>query len=882
MAKKTIKGAFPVRWMTQDGKPGKDGVGSYDLQLSADSVLIALDAEMHPSALSVTTEVNIGVSHANATITSLTKTDPSYPSGMTVVLSGSGNNRKMTVTAQQSATFSEGAKYLVTLNATLAIQDSSGTWTHNITKQISIIAQQPGAKGADAYTLSVTGQFGMMKVSQSGTYPNRFYLQETKAVTIRLMEGASPKSTSAWTGSSNGMYGYSLTDNGVCTITLTANQSYLIGAATTREGVYVCPTYASFTVNCTYNSTVYSVNIPVEIDTSAQFVSLNNDMQGFQQDVYNLNGDITTIRQTATAFSFKLGELERMYADNLIANGYINMCFNNSSPTMQLRKVSLSTGRYYAYAVHGGRYGTAQIGGTDNYSAYLYSPSSVKLDGYKDKGGTTRTMVQDFSDTPVNTGKTVFTLVQATSSDTYSLRPIAGIGEAMFLNWFVLVDVTDALNNAGGVYWRTEGTHTGAYIGERGGLTLESWLQEIITGFTHNKDDAAAQSNMLGGKTISNPQLISLQKDVSAPVEGIEVYKMDLQGSYTDYEYVFYDSIIANETYTLSLYSKLVGSASNPKVTLYFYNTSSDYPCLGRYSSTADTNRYYYNASGFDGAAVHTITSDWKILQATFTTRRNATLSAPVRILVRVYAPVYVCDLKLQKYGEAATISLSRKDLLDTGIDITNRKILCTADNFEIQNNSGDKTFGVNEAGDLVAGGSIVAGANGESGIQIIDEQGQPVITGWVMDGGVKTVLYRIGYNELFRFYDSLINVRLGGLSITSTATGSTATIAVASFTATVVNDSDMDVVIESRNDFGVWFEDPFIEKLERTPQAAYAAAPERFPKTIAAHSSQGIVFDGVSISYTGEGLVGRYSGQMGCWVVLNGRQKNDMMLYVG
>ena len=58
------------------------------------------------------------------------------------------------------------------------------------------------------------------------------------------------------------------------------------------------------------------------------------------------------------------------------------------------------------------------------------------------------------------------------------------------------------------------------------------------------------------------------------------------------------------------------------------------------------------------------------------------------------------------KYDEISlTVSSTEKGLRDTGINITNKKIVVTANNFEIQNNGGDPTFTIDENGNLISSG---------------------------------------------------------------------------------------------------------------------------------------------------------------------------------
>ena len=62
----------------------------------------------------------------------------------------------------------------------------------------------------------------------------------------------------------------------------------------------------------------------------------------------------------------------------------------------------------------------------------------------------------------------------------------------------------------------------------------------------------------------------------------------------------------------------------------------------------------------------------------------------------------------VQEYAEGLD-SDTRSKLLATGIDITNRRIDMTADNFTLTNNSGELTLGVDESGNMKVSGKISA-----------------------------------------------------------------------------------------------------------------------------------------------------------------------------
>lgn len=86
------------------------------------------------------------------------------------------------------------------------------------------------------------------------------------------------------------------------------------------------------------------------------------------------------------------------------------------------------------------------------------------------------------------------------------------------------------------------------------------------------------------------------------------------------------------------------------------------------------------------------------------------------------------------------------EDGLDgTGINLTDKTITVTADNFKVKNNSGQTSVAVDENGDLVAG-SLKTVNNGGSVSLGIDENGKPYLIGVTSDGQVVWRLDGNGY----------------------------------------------------------------------------------------------------------------------------------------
>lgn len=118
-----------------------------------------------------------------------------------------------------------------------------------------------------------------------------------------------------------------------------------------------------------------------------------------------------------------------------------------------------------------------------------------------------------------------------------------------------------------------------------------------------------------------------------------------------------------------------------------------------------DTNFCYLNL------ATANETHDWKMFQTTFKTGDTEASCNNVRVelAVRKNGRGRCCKLMLDEsavyngWTSASYADVSSRALLATGIDIKNKTIDMTADKFTLRNNHGEKSFGVDEDGNLEA-----------------------------------------------------------------------------------------------------------------------------------------------------------------------------------
>lgn len=158
-----------------------------------------------------------------------------------------------------------------------------------------------------------------------------------------------------------------------------------------------------------------------------------------------------------------------------------------------------------------------------------------------------------------------------------------------------------------------------------------------------------------------------------------------------------------NADYTLSFMAKGTGNLE-----LYLYNDNVD---VSLFSESSGQQR-----NTTDGNATIVLTPEWKRHTVRWRTKSARTLAwSYLQLRVLASNDVYIAQPKLEK-GCTATAwtdgdgdMVSTKALLDTGIDIKNRVIDMTANDFTLRNNSGDVTMGVNADGDLEVSGVIKA-----------------------------------------------------------------------------------------------------------------------------------------------------------------------------
>lgn len=238
-------------------------------------------------------------------------------------------------------------------------------------------------------------------------------------------------------------------------------------------------------------------------------------------------------------------------------------------------------------------------------------------------------------------------------------------------------------------------------------------LNDEGTAWTVGMNDPAAYGNILpalGEWTLAQGCTLT-PKDVSIDGHLLDVaYGKALEGQLDIIGYNGKLSVAQGESYALSFWAKGTGTFMS-----YLYN--------GDMCSWAirDDGAESQNVDG-SISPWRELTSEWKRYWVVFsvqTTKDDARL-LPLRLAKGGEA--WIAGVKLEPFGrmtEYTDIPISSEDLKATGIDILNRKIIVTADQFQIRNNKGEETFAVDADGHVTMNYVSIGGMINKQSVDI-------------------------------------------------------------------------------------------------------------------------------------------------------------------
>ncbi len=464
-----------------------------------------------------------------------------------------------------------------------------------------------------------------------------------------------------------------------------------INTAATVDGHRIPSTagYANISIPCTLDGKTYTAQVKFTVDggsfwgglssTSkglvASYTSISGRMDDAEGEIDSLNtanGALTkrvgTLEVTSGRISAKVNQTE-VRDRNLIPNSYVNQ--GSGIYGFCKRKVRLEKGKSYAMSIWGRIDATLSARG-GSMRAYVYKESS--------SGTWTYTQYVDLTSTTDSKAETKWTHAGETGEYQFAVFPYPRKddgGGKCFLQCAQIEKIEDLTNGYG-------------------------------TAWSANNDDAVALGNVLpdirsNAWTFGNGAAIAPDK---AEIEGRSLdVVVGVSSSSADLDVMGLGNVLTlgkGSVYTLSFWAQGSGSFNS-----YLYNGNNSV-CSW---VVRDDGNWSENIDG-SVSPDRTLTSEWTRYSVTFSVDTDGTTSIlPVRL--RKSGMIAIAGLKLEPYGRATEYTnkaITTEEMLATGIDIFNRKVIVTADKFEVRNNLGKTTAKVNadgvfETNDIVCNG---------------------------------------------------------------------------------------------------------------------------------------------------------------------------------
>jgi len=171
--------------------------------------------------------------------------------------------------------------------------------------------------------------------------------------------------------------------------------------------------------------------------------------------------------------------------------------------------------------------------------------------------------------------------------------------------------------------------------------------------------------------------------------------------------YAHVTNLKACETYTLSFWTK------GGSVSVGMYVDSSTAACRGSIESAKTNATFNYGTQGT--LVVPASSTTWHRVCVTFTMLSTIPSGVAFYIQSQDTGYHYATGYRIERGGRFTGNSVGQDALLATGIDIQNRSIVVTSDNFKIQNNAGVTTTTVDKDGNLTVAAVQTVDAGGST-----------------------------------------------------------------------------------------------------------------------------------------------------------------------
>lgn len=446
-----------------------------------------------------------------------------------------------------------------------------------------------------------------------------------------------------------------------------------INTAATVDGHKIPSTagYANISIPCTLDGKTYTAQVKFTVDGGSFWGGLSSTSKGLVANYTSIsdrmdkaeaaNGTLTekvgTLEVTSDRISAKVNQTE-VRDRNLIPNSYVNQ--GSGIYGFCKRKIRLEKGKSYAMSIWGRIDSTLSARG-----------GSMRAQVYKENSSGTWTYTQyvDLTSTTDSKAETKWTHAGETGEYQFAVFPYPRKddgGGKCFLQCAQIEKIEDLTNGYG-------------------------------TAWSANNDDAVALGNILpdirsSAWTFGNGAAIAPDK-VEIDGRSLDVV-VGVSSSSSDLDVMGLGKVLTlgrGSVYTMSFWAQGRGSFNS-----YLYNDSSN-GCSWAMRDDGSWSEY------IDGAVLpdRTLSNEWKRYSVTFSVDTDVAVGfIPVRL--RKNGMVAIAGLKLEPYGRATEYTnraITTEEMLATGIDIFNKKVVVTADKFEVRNNLGNTTAKVNADG---------------------------------------------------------------------------------------------------------------------------------------------------------------------------------------
>lgn len=446
-----------------------------------------------------------------------------------------------------------------------------------------------------------------------------------------------------------------------------------INTAATVDGHKIPSTagYANISIPCTLDGKTYTAQVKFTVDGGSFWGGLSSTSKGLEANYTSISGEIDSLYTANGSLTKRVGTLEvtsdRISAKvnqtevrdrNLIPNSYVNQ--GSGIYGFCKRKIRLEKGKSYAMSIWGRIDSTLSARG-GSMRAHVYKENS--------SGTWTYTQYVDLTSTTDSKAETKWTHAGETGEYQFAVFPYPRKddgGGKCFLQCAQIEKIEDLTNGYG-------------------------------TAWSANNDDAVALGNILpdirsSAWTFGNGAAIAPDK-VEIDGRSLDVV-VGVSSSSSDLDVMGLGKVLTlgrGSVYTMSFWAQGRGSFNS-----YLYNDSSN-GCSWAMRDDGSWSEY------IDGAVLpdRTLSNEWKRYSVTFSVDTDVAVGfIPVRL--RKNGMVAIAGLKLEPYGRATEYTnraITTEEMLATGIDIFNKKVIVTADKFEVRNNLGNTTAKVNADG---------------------------------------------------------------------------------------------------------------------------------------------------------------------------------------